>query len=71
MAANRKRVKQDILELISVLNDFKRYVDQCDQDELEKLYCHLQDVWGKMPIGISDKHTIDSFMDKRLKFTAS
>lgn len=62
MAMNRSEVKSDILRLISVLNDYKKYVDNCSDEELAQFIDRLSDVWAKMPMGISDKHTFDTYM---------
>jgi hypothetical protein len=46
----------------SVINDYKKYVDNCSEEELAQFVDRLSDVWAKMPMGISNKHTFETYM---------
>ena len=63
---SRADAKSSILRLISVLNDYKKYADTCSDEELYQFIDRLSDVWAKMPMGISDKHTFDTYMRNSL-----
>jgi hypothetical protein len=59
---DRSEVKRNLLCMNSVINDYKKYVDNCSQEELAQFVDRLSDVWAKMPMGISDKHTFETYM---------
>ena len=59
---DRSEVKLNLLCMNSVINDYKKYVDNCSQEELVQFVDRLSDVWAKMPMGISDKHTFETYM---------
>ena len=59
---NRSEVKSNLLCMNSVINDYKKYVDNCSEEELAQFVDRLSDVWAKMPMGISNKHTFETYM---------
>ena len=59
---DRREVKRNLLCMNSVIKDYKKYVDNCSQEELVQFVDRLSDVWAKMPMGISDKHTFETYM---------